>query len=195
MTLSLVGVPLDVDRGDPRALGQWYTPDRLARRVAEWAGVRGLRVLEPSAGTGRLAVACRDAGAFVDCVEVTADNCGVLEALGFAVERGDFCSLAPRDEYDLAVGNPPFENGGEGRHIEHALRWAPSVVAVLRMQSLAGIDRHSRVWGRAWLARLAICVGRPAFAESGGTFEVIVADVRREGSGPTAIEWWEGAWK
>ena len=50
------------------------TPDEHANDVIARAGIEpGMRVLEPSAGHGALAVAARDAGATVDAVELSND--------------------------------------------------------------------------------------------------------------------------
>lgn len=84
-------------------------------------------VLEPSAGTGNLAMACVEEGAVVDCVEVQRDLVKQLAAQGKyrKVYRGDFLSMNPDPHglYDLVVMNPPFDRERDIDHVVHALKF------------------------------------------------------------------------
>lgn len=100
------------------------TPPDVARRVVELADVRDEHtVLEPSAGTGSLVRAVRAAapGACVHAVEI---NCRLADGLRSLpvndVRCGDFLECDPGD-FDRIVMNPPFDNGADIRHVEHAL--------------------------------------------------------------------------
>lgn len=116
------------------------TPEDVGRRLVMYAGVRpGMRVLEPSAGTGALVRPIVDALGGFDCgrlvtVEISSELCRGLEAqrqkwlyaneTTWRILHGDFLDLARLTtycRYDAVVMNPPFDNGTDIKHIEHAL--------------------------------------------------------------------------
>lgn len=93
------------------------TPPALARRMVELADVRpGHRVLEPSAGTGRLLQALPP-GCDVTAVEINTTLARHINA-----RCADFLSLSPADigPFHRIVMNPPFTNAQDVRHILHA---------------------------------------------------------------------------
>lgn len=103
------------------------TPPELAARMVELAEIEpGARVLEPSAGTGNLVAALQDAGARVEAVELNlaladglASRCkGVPVIPGDFLDKGAFELGAP---FERIVMNPPFVNGADIKHIQHAL--------------------------------------------------------------------------
>jgi SAM-dependent methyltransferase len=114
------------------------TPPDLARRMVSELGatVAGLRVLEPSAGTGNLIHALHNSATGADNVRVVAVE--VNEALAdglekrrqltiganaqnFDIRRADFLSCnGDLGKFDAIVMNPPFENGSDIKHIRHA---------------------------------------------------------------------------
>jgi predicted RNA methylase len=179
-----------------RALGQWYTPSSLARRVVGWAHVREhMRVIEPSAGRGALALEVIRRGARCHCVEVDPANVEHLHTVGLVADCCDW--LAWHGRAELVIANPPYEHGAEGTHLWHALEVAPRVVAIVRLQALASMRRWESLWSRCHLSRMAICVRRPAFSASGGgTFDVAVIELVRgsHDQAPTRVEWWTDEW-
>ncbi len=114
------------------------TPPGLAARMVDLAGLAiGMRVLEPSAGTGRLLEAlpgivpfgqARQTALQVVAVEVNAALAARLACSGLAgvVRWADFpqCSADVGDLglFDAVVMNPPFLQGVDIEHITHALR-------------------------------------------------------------------------
>lgn len=116
------------------------TPAPLAERVAKAADIQpGDRVLEPSAGTGSLlgAIGCRMfAGAStvpyterdqIHAIEINQKLAGKLQA-DFPltnVHCADFLEFEPTAfvPFERIVMNPPFENGSDIRHIEHAVKF------------------------------------------------------------------------
>lgn len=126
------------------------TPPDVARRVVQLADVRpGQTVLEPSAGTGPLVRAVQDAFCGADCGRVVAVELsgGLVQRLeqlrnrtldansaNFEIIGADFLewNLASRIPgipdrlFDRIVMNPPFKDGADIQHIQHARRMLKS---------------------------------------------------------------------
>lgn len=108
------------------------TPRELAGRVAEEANIEaGMRVLEPSAGTGMLlgALGGKMFGHAPECGEVVAVE--INQKLASRLEQefpktkvfcDDFLGLEVDQlgQFDRIVMNPPFTNGQDIAHIKHA---------------------------------------------------------------------------
>lgn len=115
----------------PRAVSAhqlFQTPPELARRLVDAAGVMpGARVLEPSAGLGRLLDAL-PAGADVVAVEIAPQLAGELfqqNRTGVRLLQRDFLTCQPEElgHFDRIVMNPPFHLRADVRHILHARRF------------------------------------------------------------------------
>ncbi len=117
-------------------LQQFSTPPAQAFVVVAAAAIRpGMAVLEPSAGTGNLAVFARMAGANVATNEIDPRRSALLAMQGFPVTSVDgerlHNLLDPDKSFDAIVMNPPFSaTGGRvtghntkfgARHVEQAL--------------------------------------------------------------------------
>lgn len=105
---------------------EFFTPPELAQKLAEMADVAGKEVLEPSAGEGRLADACKEAGAKgIMCVELQEKHCKTLSGKGYDVRQGNFVEFTPLalGRYERVVMNPPFTKGQDMLHVRHALRF------------------------------------------------------------------------
>lgn len=100
------------------------TPADLAARMVELADIEpGMRVLEPSAGTGRILEQLPE-GCEVVAVEINAALGGRLDASRRAVVIGDFLQCTPETlwgSFDRILMNPPFANADDIKHIKHAL--------------------------------------------------------------------------
>lgn len=106
---------IDAQRGNS-AGGFFPTPPAIAQRVIDAASItQNDNVLEPSAGIGTLAELARESGGLVQCVEIAADLCEILELKGFATFRGDFATFAETG-FDRVVMNPPFEKRQDFGH-------------------------------------------------------------------------------
>lgn len=202
MTLTLPGVDgLPPERLRRSALSQWYTPEPVAWRMVRWAlPLRtGARVLEPSSGGGALVDIVREvySAAQIDAVDLDPENC---EATG--AECADYLARpAPDALYDLAIMNPPYEGGVDGRFLGKTMDEAKSVVALLRLAALCGSARHANVWRRVeehdddWhMRRLAIFASRPVFegpstASGSAKSDFVCVHLVRYAT-PTAVEWW-----
>lgn len=102
----------------------------IVARALDAARITRPRVLEPSAGRGRLLAAWRaifgeDRAEEILAIEVDRANCDVLEAQGIAddVIHHDFLSLGCQvgQQCDVILMNPPFANNADIRHVEHAV--------------------------------------------------------------------------
>lgn len=193
------------------SLSQWYTRDRLARRIVEWAfeGVEPglqLRIIEPSAGLGAFLRHIPKHHA-VTAVEIDPRRVAQLRADLPHVEVIETDYLRWHDprwmappRADLAIMNPPYENGADCAHIARALDHCARVVALLRSAALHGVDRWERIWSRAWLRRLAILARRPRFGgtQSGSpSGDYIIAEIVAHEHRPNplepvecTVEWW-----
>lgn len=112
----------------------FYTPPEIAQAMAEAANLYvaepWLRVLEPSAGRGRLVDAigtATDWSVAITAVEID-DRAGfdLLNAYAgtrasLMVIRGDFLQQRDLGDFDRIVMNPPFTGGQDIAHIKHAL--------------------------------------------------------------------------
>lgn len=106
-------------------LAFFATPEALARQVVNAvADLDGVRILEPSAGTGALADVLRESGAQVDVAELDETRRAHLQAAGYRVVGTDFLTFTPTEPYAAIVMNPPFRSEDDAQayiaHIEHA---------------------------------------------------------------------------
>lgn len=107
----------------------FQTPPELAKCMVEWVVRPGGRVLEPSAGLGRIAEAVRAHSTEHQLTIIEKDAARVerlnmrFGALGNKVIVGDFlaCTQQELGDFDAIVMNPPFSKAQECAHIEHAL--------------------------------------------------------------------------
>lgn len=111
-----------------RDFGLFESPADVVAHVfgrLELSSLEGKRVLEPSAGRGRLANEARRLGGNVQCVEIQHGLCAELARAGHKVREGDFLQMSP-DElglFDVIVMNPPFDRGRDCDHVRHALQF------------------------------------------------------------------------
>lgn len=118
------------------------SPPAVVARLLELADIEhGMRVLEPSAGRGAIAVVCIEAGAAVDCFELMEANHAALERDDRLdkVVRGDFLEAAPEAVYDRVVMNPPFLKQSDIKHVLHAHRFLKPGGLLVAVMS-AGIE-------------------------------------------------------
>lgn len=110
---------------------QYYpTPAELGNKLAKLIKKPQPPILEPSAGTGDLIQAFREARKFnhwqhrysekdFHCVELNADRGATLKGNGFAVIWDDFLTFNPLMPYRTIIMNPPFHDGA--KHLQKAL--------------------------------------------------------------------------
>lgn len=104
--------------------GYFPTPAPVVQQLLDHARIEpGMRVLEPSAGRGAIALAAADTGAAVDCVEIQDDHAEALRDAhhpDLTVLVADFLTTSPQPVYDRVVMNPPFARQADIRHVLHA---------------------------------------------------------------------------
>ena len=116
------------------------TPTELAERLVELADINeGERVLEPSAGKGRIASLMPGC----DCVELNEANKAYLEENGFKVVGDDF--MAFEGEYDVIVANPPFTRQQDIDHVNHMMDMAKRRVVSVMSSSVMWRDNKKAV--------------------------------------------------
>lgn len=184
-------------------LQQFSTPPTEALLVVGAAALRpGMVVLEPSAGTGNIAVLARLTGANVDANEIDERRRSLLELQGFTptafdAERLD--NLLPPDKhYDAVVMNPPFSSTGGrvnghntlfgARHVEQALlRLKPGGRLVAIVGRGMALDRAKF---RAWWAKIEgrfrvranVGIDGGAYGKFGTTFDHQIIVIDNDGS-------------
>ena len=142
--IVLTGTVIDVKKD----FDFFATPPHLAARMVEKLKiVPGMRVLEPSAGTGNLATEAANAGGLVDCFELNQDmymklaNDGNFEF----VVNGDFMQAIPVAKYDRVIMNPPFSKQADIRHVTTAIRWMKPRAGLCAVMASGVLFRQNRL--------------------------------------------------
>lgn len=188
-------------------LQQFSTPPAQAFVVVAAAAIRpGMSVLEPSAGTGNLAVLARLAGGAIETNEIDPRRAELLAMQGFPVTAFDaerlHNLLEPNAYFDAVVMNPPFSaTGGRvtghntkfgARHVEQAfLRVKPGGRLVAVVGQGMALDRVGfRAWWKKieerYYLRANVGMDGNAYGKFGTSFgnQIVVID----NDGPTTNE-------
>ncbi|MEN6406987.1 MAG: strawberry notch-like NTP hydrolase domain-containing protein, partial [Thermoguttaceae bacterium] len=189
---------------------QFSTPPAEALVVAKTAALcPGMSVLEPSAGTGNIAVLARLLGAQVDTNEIDPRRRELLSLQGFEPTAFDAERLdnlfPPERTYHAVVMNPPFSaTGGRvnghrtifgARHIEQALlRLKPGgrLVAIVGCGMADDRPKFREWWtaiGNRYHVRANVGVDGREYARFGTTFgnQIIVIDRNGQTTDEAAI--------
>ena len=150
-----------------RPLDAYFTPDALATAIVGLLPIQpGALVWEPHAGGGAFVRALTARGAIVTASDINPEAPALLDPHRGPTFGMDFLTCERTDEPrpDWIVGNPPFT--GFEAHVDHALKWAPNVVFLLR---LAATESKSRVgmWQRWPLRKVWVLAERPSFTDGG----------------------------
>lgn len=136
-------------------------------------------VLEPSAGTGRLADAVKERyphKAQITCVEIDQLNCEVLIGKGFKTLKHDFLEFKSKEGFDAVIMNPPFNKGQAQAHVIKAyslLKKDGVIVACLPSsfrgkEIIPGVDHQYSV------------IYEGAFEEEGTSVNVVILKITKK---------------
>lgn len=130
----------------PQDFGFFETPAELVRQIIFDARiVTTMKVLEPSAGTGRIVLAAQNAGGAVFANELDEERAQkvdvILGKVGRRCMRGDFLGMVPMPVYDRVLMNPPFAKRADVRHIIHAEKFVKPGGMLISIASSAAMYR------------------------------------------------------
>jgi predicted RNA methylase len=195
-------------------LSQWFTPPALASRVWSWANrhIKAKHVLEPAAGQGALIKPIyanpRECTRVV-AIDIDPRNVRILDILAdranerpdrteterWDAAQGDFLRMYrdTRTEdfplFDLALMNPPYEDGRAEQFILHALTVSARVVGIFKASILFGQERHRTLWQQAHVLREARLMSRPSFGRGDSSdsakSDFVVLEIRSGRPGET----------
>ena len=125
------------------------SPPAVVERLIELAEIKsGMKVLEPSAGRGSIALACAEQGADVHCIEIMDENfillCELKDKIVSAV-RTDFLDLPPEQFFDRVVMNPPFKFQSDIKHVTHALKFLKPGGKLVSVMSASVMFRENKL--------------------------------------------------
>ena len=128
-------------------VGLFPTPAELADALVAFAQIiPGMKILEPSAGYGALALRAANLTsslADVTVCELLHANVRKLRECGFKdVRELDFLALSPVPEFDRVVMNPPFSRGVDIDHFLHAAKFLKPEGRIVAILSTSW-QRHS----------------------------------------------------
>lgn len=154
-------------------LDQWFTDPKLAEEFVRWSRVKpGMRVLEPTAGSGNLVKPLLAAGAIVTCYELDPEWVAFLRKnfpAATVYDAANFLDVPPprhRGEplFDLCAMNPPLSQGLDGVFLQRTIfRWAKRTTAIVQTRTMHSIDRREKVWRKAKVNRFKFLSDRPSF--------------------------------
>lgn len=168
-------------------LAPWLTDPVLAKRTATFAleafpdvDLSKLRILEPSAGEGALVEALVDLGVPVSSITAVELHSGRVKHLrrawpGLRVIHRDFLSWVEdlyedggptEPPFDLAVMNPPYDDGQDSDHVEGASVVSKQVIAIVRSAFRHGSTDRARLFSECSLLRERILRARPSFIDA-----------------------------
>lgn len=151
--------------------GYFPTQGRALDLVLEAANLEeGLKVLEPSAGSGHILDALKDRfGLVADAFEINHSLSEILKAKGYKVQDSDFLKAATAPIYDRIVMNPPFERLQDVDHVLHAYKFLKPggrLVSVMSPSAFFRGDKKSDAF-RDWIDRF----GAEVIDLPGGSFK------------------------
>ena len=117
------------------------TPKEVINKMLMDDSPAGLVVLEPSAGSGNIARALREAGAAeVLTCEIDPNLQPILRRDGFRLIASDFMSVTAEQvsHVNMIVMNPPFSQGV--RHIQHAYDIAPAGCCIVALCNTSNLE-------------------------------------------------------
>lgn len=135
---------------------------------------KGMRILEPSCGCGRIMDALRAKGVDIFGIEFDGGRAAECRNKGHNVLTANFLESVPTGDYDAVVMNPPFYGKHYVKHVEHALKFLkPKGVLIAILPASARYD-HGLLTGK-WDD---LPIG--SFRESGTNINTTVLTIRKD---------------
>lgn len=179
-------------------LAFYATPAEVAKQMLrDCQNLKGLRVLEPSAGAGAIVKVALENGAIVDAIEVDPGRVAKLEALrrahyagrNLTVRCANFLTSTPIPIYDVVLMNPPFYGTHWMNHVMHAMKWLKPggvLVAVLPISVELGQTKEHLAF-REWAGMKGdppyhrFCRDLPdgSFSESGTNVSTLIFTIAK----------------
>ena len=100
------------------------TPSPVIHRLLDYALIEnGMRILEPSAGTGNICRGIKDEypDCEIDCFEIVPEFRTILTSQNFNVISSNFMGEFPSPIYDRVIANPPFDK--QMTHVQRMYKW------------------------------------------------------------------------
>ena len=152
--------------------GFYPTPRKIAQMMLDYAELEaGMRVLEPSAGTGNLADAIyeREPEVQVTVCEIAPRLRSILELKGYSAE---WDCLDIKGTFERVIMNPPFERGQDMEHVQAMFERLVDGGRLVSVMSEGVFFRQGKreIAFRAWLEALggeSIQLPENSFKESG----------------------------
>lgn len=149
---------------DEKLRGGYYTPEPLARFVANWVADAGEKLLEPSCGDGSILRFLAERGDAIGVELYPSEAQIARERTGTSVTDGDFFTWFTADrhqQFDGVAGNPPYIRFGswEEQHREPAF-------ALMRDEGLSP-TRLTNAW-------LPFVVGSLVAVRNGGRVGLVI---------------------
>ena len=149
--------------------------EKMAKMLTKQPTREGMRILEPSAGSGNLVNFMRERFplAKVDCYEINARLRRILELSGHNVIGSDFVNPdenAHQDNYDLIMMNPPFKGMQDVQHVVNAYSLLKSGGELVSVMSAGVTFRKDKADFREWVYEVGGHIQElpdSAFKESG----------------------------
>jgi len=175
------------DSSKPRAVvafNLFQTPEDIAARMVTLADIRdGQKILEPSAGLGRIyrAIKQKTTASHITLVENAPQCCAELYRetegdTGARLIQGDWLEITPAETqgFDRIVMNPPFKMGRDVKHIAHAMKFLkPGGLLVSLCYNGARQNRDLKPIADTWEVLPA-----GSFRESGTNAEVCLLTIK-----------------
>lgn len=186
----------------PRAVSSFnlfQTPEHIADRMAAMLPPECQRILEPSAGLGRLYRAIRGRKETaripnITLVENSPDCCRELYSMTerdtyATIKQADFLSIEPAREgncgliikqlpeafYDSVIMNPPFKQGRDVKHILHALKFVkPGGVVIALCYNGVFQNKHLKPLADTWEV-----LPEGTFSEAGTKASAVLLTIKR----------------
>lgn len=130
-------------------LGQFESPPAVVSRIMELSEIGEFpgapAVLEPSAGSGNIALAALAAGARVTAYEIDPKRVAALRKAGVpAVNEGDFLTSHLPAMFDLVLMNPPFAKQADIDHVLHAAKFLKAGGRLVSVMSASVMFRDNK---------------------------------------------------